>query len=84
MDGRRSASLTAPWAGPDKNLLRIDKTNAGEYGKFALHLLPSGVRHFEDLPVEAREYVRYVERAIGCPISFVSVGAEREAYIRMQ
>ena len=41
----------------------------------------SGVRAWEDLPKEARDYVEYVEKAIGCPITYVSVGAERDAII---
>jgi len=41
----------------------------------------SGVRRFEDLPKEARDYVEYVEKEIGCRISYVSVGAERDAII---
>ena len=40
-----------------------------------------GVRRYEDLPKEARDYVETVEKAIGCHISYVSVGAEREAII---
>ena len=42
----------------------------------------SGVRKWEDLPENAREYVEYVERAIGCHITYVSVGPERDAYIK--
>jgi len=42
----------------------------------------SGVRRWEDLPGQAKEYVEYIEQAIGCHIGYVSVGAEREAYIR--
>lgn len=42
----------------------------------------SCVRHFEDLPIEARNYVEYLEEAINCHISYVSVGAKREAYIK--
>ena len=42
----------------------------------------SGVRKWEDLPKEARDYVEYVEREIGCRIQYVSVGAERDAYIQ--
>ena len=38
-----------------------------------------GCRSFAELPREARDYIRYVERAVGCPIRWVSVGAEREA-----
>ncbi len=41
----------------------------------------SGVRSFEELPKAAQDYVLYVEQAIGCRISYVSVGAEREAII---
>ena len=41
----------------------------------------SGVRRFEDLPEAARNYVLEIEKAVGCPIRYVSVGAEREAYI---
>lgn len=41
----------------------------------------SAVRCFGDLPAAAQEYVRYVENAIGRPISYVSVGADRDAII---
>ena len=41
----------------------------------------SGARTWEDLPVEARNYVSYIEKSIGCPITYVSVGAERESII---
>lgn len=41
----------------------------------------SGVRKWEDLPVEAREYVLYIEKEIGCPVTYVSVGPERDSII---
>ena len=41
----------------------------------------SGCRKKEDLPREALDYIRYLEKAVGCPIRTVSVGAERDAYI---
>ena len=41
----------------------------------------SGCRRWEDLPVEARNYVEYVEREIGCRIGYVSVGPERDSII---
>ncbi len=41
----------------------------------------SKARKWKDLPKEARDYVEYVEKAIGCRIKYVSVGAEREAII---
>ncbi|MCD8017212.1 MAG: adenylosuccinate synthase [Oscillospiraceae bacterium] len=43
----------------------------------------SGCRRAEDLPKAALDYIRYIERAVGCPIKYVSVGAERDAYIEM-
>ena len=42
----------------------------------------TGVK-FEDLPEAARNYVRYLENAVGCRIGWVSVGAGREEYIRL-
>ncbi len=42
----------------------------------------SAVRRFEDLPREAREYVRTIEDEVRCPIRYVSVGAQREAYLK--
>ena len=41
----------------------------------------SKVRSWDELPENARNYVEYVERAIGCPIGYVSVGAERDSLI---
>ena len=41
----------------------------------------SGVRRWEDLPQAARDYVEYVEREIGCRITYVSVGPERDSII---
>ena len=43
----------------------------------------SKCRKVEDLPKEAIDYVRYLEEACGCKIKYVSVGAERDAYIEM-
>ena len=41
----------------------------------------SKVRSWDELPENARNYVEYVERAIGCHIGYVSVGPERDAII---
>ena len=43
----------------------------------------SKCRKPEDLPKEAMDYVRYIEKEVGCKIRYVSVGAEREAYIEL-
>ena len=43
----------------------------------------SGCRKFDDLPDNAKKYVRYIEKAVGVPIKYVSVGADRDAIIYM-
>ena len=41
----------------------------------------SKIKKWEDLPVNARKYVEYIEKEIGCHIGYVSVGPERESII---
>ena len=41
----------------------------------------SSARKWEDLPKEAQDYVAYIENAIECPITYVSVGPERDSII---
>ena len=41
----------------------------------------SGARTWEELPPAAQEYVLFIEKAIGCPITYVSVGPDRESII---
>ena len=64
----------------------IDELNAAkpvyEYLP-GFHCDVSGCRSREDLPAAALDYIRYIEKAINCPIKYVSVGAEREACITM-
>ncbi len=43
----------------------------------------SECRNPDELPVGALTYVKYLEHLVGCKISYVSVGAEREAYIKL-
>lgn len=43
----------------------------------------SSCRRFDELPGAARDYVRYIERATGCNIKYVSVGAGRDEYIEL-
>lgn len=60
-----------------------------ERAKPVLETLPgwktdiSGVRDKKDLPKAALDYVKYIEKSIGAPIGYVSVGPERDAYIVM-
>ena len=41
----------------------------------------SSARKWEELPAQARDYVCYIEKQIGCPITYVSVGPERDSII---
>lgn len=41
----------------------------------------SGCRSFDELPKAAQDYVEMIEKAVGCPIKYISVGAGREQYI---
>ena len=43
----------------------------------------SKCRSREELPETALEYIAYLEKAVGCPIKYVSVGADREEYVKM-
>ncbi len=43
----------------------------------------SSCRRAEELPGAALDYVKYLEEAVGCPIRYVSVGAERDAIIEL-
>lgn len=41
----------------------------------------AGIRRWEDLPEAARAYVEMIEKAVGCPIRYVSTGPDRDACI---
>lgn len=41
----------------------------------------SDVRKWEELPEQAKEYVTYIEKNIGCPIKYVSVGPQRDSIV---
>ena len=43
----------------------------------------SECRTADDLPVGALTYVKYLEQLVGCKITYISVGAERDACIRL-
>ena len=43
----------------------------------------SGCRTMAEMPEAAVKYVKYIEEQVGCPIQYVSVGAEREEYIKV-
>ena len=76
LDGRRIDRFPAD----------IDELNAAkpvyEYLP-GFHCDIGACRKVEELPQAALDYIRYIEKAVGCPIKYVSVGAERDAYITM-
>lgn len=41
-------------------------------------------RKQSDLPIEAVNYIKFIEEKVGCPIKYVSVGAERADYLIME
>ena len=43
----------------------------------------SGCRSLDELPKEAVDYIKYIEKAVDCKISYVSVGPDREQYIKL-
>lgn len=44
----------------------------------------SAVRRYEDLPENACRYVEFLEKELGAPFRYISVGADREAYLEKQ
>ena len=42
----------------------------------------SKAKNFDDLPAEAKDYVKLIEEAVGVPVKWIGVGPEREATIR--
>ena len=43
----------------------------------------SACRSLDELPKEAVDYIKYIEKAVDCKISYVSVGPDREQYIKL-
>ncbi len=41
----------------------------------------SSIRNYDELPKATRDYIEYIERALDCPVTYVSVGAERDEII---
>uniref|UniRef100_E5F135 Adenylosuccinate synthetase n=1 Tax=Borrelia persica TaxID=44448 RepID=E5F135_9SPIR len=39
------------------------------------------INHYDELPIEAREYIEFIEKEVGTQISILSIGAEREKTI---
>lgn len=43
----------------------------------------SACRSYEELPEKAKDYIKFIEKAVGCPVSYVSVGPGRDEYIKL-
>ncbi len=62
-------------------------TTALKYAKPVIEYLDgwqcdiSKIRDYNDLPKNAQKYIEYIEKSINCPITYISVGAERESII---
>ena len=41
----------------------------------------SKVREWEQLPKAAQDYITFIEQAVGCPVTYISVGPERNSII---
>ena len=41
----------------------------------------SHIRSWEDLPRNARSYIQFIEEKINCPVTYISVGPERDSII---
>ncbi|MDR0196976.1 MAG: adenylosuccinate synthase [Oscillospiraceae bacterium] len=44
----------------------------------------SKCRKAEDLPDAAVKYIRFIEKSVGCPVKYVSVGAGRDDYLILE
>ena len=73
LDGRQTDEFPFP-------ALLADAKPVLEYAE-GWHCDISGVRSWDELPQAARDYVERIEKAVGCHIAYVSVGAERDAYL---
>ncbi len=43
----------------------------------------SACRTWNDLPENAKKYIKYLEKAVDCKIGYISVGPERDSYIKV-
>ena len=44
----------------------------------------SKCRKYDELPDAAKQYIRFIEKSLDCPIKYVSVGAGREDYLELE
>jgi len=41
----------------------------------------AGVTQFDKLPVEAQDYIKFIESEVGVPVKYISTGSSRDAFI---
>ena len=64
-----------------ENLAKVDVI----YETFEGWMTPTvGIRQFNDLPDNAKKYLKRIEELLGIPIKYVGVGAERSAMIQIE
>ena len=66
--------------GPPRGLILL-AVALGLLAEPALDVLISGETRFEDLPVNARNYLKRIEQACGVPIDMISTGPDRDETI---
>jgi adenylosuccinate synthase len=43
----------------------------------------AGITDFEKLPAEAKNYIKFIEEAIGLPVKYISTGSNRNAFVEI-
>lgn len=82
-------------ANADKLKIAIGYTNGSEFDPFIADKLEpvyvetpgfkkdiSKIKDYDDLPDEAKEYIKMIEHYTGLKVSYISVGSERESVIK--
>ena len=88
LDGLKTIKVCTGYKGSD-DAVSMNLTNIDSYQKLepVYVELPGwsestvGVKKLEDLPVNARDYIRYIEDIIEAPVDIISTGPDREETI---
>lgn len=89
LDGMDEIKICTAYKLPDGTLTDLPPLAAYEYGKVTpvYETFPGwkestfGVTKFEDLPVNAQNYIRHLEELAGIPVAIISTGPERDQTI---
>lgn len=92
LDGMSELKICTQYKMPDGSLSDLPPLAAYEYGKVTpvYEIMPGwsestvGVTRFEDLPVNAQNYIRRLEELAGVPVAIISTGPERDQTIMVQ